>query len=41
MAINYTYPVKTAPTSADEILIIDNADDSKATKKIADIHATY
>ena len=35
MAINYTYPVKTVPTSADDILIIDNADSSKATKRIA------
>jgi hypothetical protein len=34
MAINYTYPVKTVPTSADDILIIDNADSSKATKRI-------
>ena len=34
MAINYTYPVKTAPTSADDILIIDNADASKSTKRI-------
>lgn len=34
MAINYTYPVKTAPTSSDDILIIDNADDSKATKRV-------
>ena len=35
MAINYTYPVKNTPTSADDILIIDNADDSKATKRIS------
>ena len=34
MAINYTYPVKAVPTSADDILIIDNADSSKATKRI-------
>ena len=34
MAINYTYPVKAAPTSADDILIIDNSDDSKATKRV-------
>lgn len=35
MAINYTYPVKTSPASSDDILIIDNADSSKATKRIA------
>ena len=35
MAINYTYPVKTTPTSADDILIIDNADASKSTKRIS------
>ena len=35
MAINYTYPVKVVPTIADDILIIDNADSSKATKRIA------
>ena len=35
MAINYTYPVKTVPTIDDDILIIDNADSSKATKRIA------
>lgn len=34
MAINYTYPVKTSPASSDDILIIDNADSSKATKRI-------
>ena len=34
MAINYTYPVKTVPTDADDILIIDNADPNKATKKV-------
>jgi hypothetical protein len=34
MAINYTYPVKTSPTIDDDILIIDNADSSKATKRI-------
>ena len=34
MAINYTYPVKTIPTIDDDILIIDNADSSKATKRV-------
>lgn len=34
MAINYTYPVKTSPASSDDILIIDNDDSSKATKRV-------
>lgn len=34
MAINYTYPVKGSPASSDDILIIDNADSSKATKRV-------
>jgi len=33
MAINYTYPTKAVPTGADDLLIIDNADSNKATKK--------
>ena len=34
MAINYTYPSKGSPTTADDFLIIDNADASKPTKRV-------
>ena len=34
MAINYTYPSKSSPTTADDFLIIDNADASKPTKRV-------
>ena len=34
MAINYTYPSKGSPTTADDFLIIDNADANKPTKRV-------
>jgi len=34
MAINYTYPSKSSPTTADDFLIIDNADANKPTKRV-------
>ena len=34
MAINYTYPSKGSPTTADDFLIIDNADANKQTKRV-------
>ena len=34
MAINYTYPSKGSPTTADDFLIIDNEDARKPTKRI-------
>jgi hypothetical protein len=39
MAINYTYPLKGAPVTTDEFLIIDSADDSTKKVTVANILA--